>query len=144
MWRDGERGDGIVGHLRRARVVKVDDSGTQQKVNLRGAASDRPEEVVRVLPHGFASNPPADAEGVLLSLGGRSDRLVFLGGEHKDKRIKDLPSGAAVLYDDKGNVVFARSSDGIAVRVKEGKIVVDPSDANTNVYLGGDPDKGHQ
>lgn len=101
----GEISDAVLGHLRRARVVKVDDGGTQQLLDLRGLAADRPERVVRVLPHGFSSNPPANAEGLLLALGGRSDRLFFVGGEHQDKRPKSLPAGACALYDASGKII---------------------------------------
>lgn len=135
--------DGSLAHLRRASVVKVDDSGSQQKLNLRGLASDRPEEIVRILPHGFSSNPPENSEGVLLALGGRSDRVMFLGGEHKDYRQKNLPKGTAVLYDHKGNVIYARSDKGILVKAKQDHVIVQPQQGK-RVYLGGNPEDGHQ
>lgn len=145
-----EHDDAIRSIIRRARVIKVDDSGTQQKLNLVGLASDKPEKIVRALPHGFTSNPPADAEGVLLALGGRSDRAMFIGGEHKDHRQKNLKAGQAVLYDDKGNVIFAKGSDGVELDAKTGvvsirsrteKVTVKPG-GGKNVYLGGDGTDG--
>lgn len=136
-----EHDDAVRTILRRARVLKVDDSGTQQKLNLAGLKNERPEKIVRVLDHGFTSNPPDDAEGILIQLGGRSDRSLFIGGEHKDKRQKNLKTGQAVLYDDKGNVIFAKGSDGLAVHAKEGKVYVKPGDGK-NVYLGGDGEDG--
>lgn len=142
--------DAIRSMVRRARVTKVDDSGSQQLVDLVALASDKPQKIVRVLPHGFSSVPNDDAEGVLLALGGRSDRVMFLGGEHKDHRPKNLQSGQAVLYDDKGNVVFAKGGDGVSVNAKTGvveirsqsdKITLKPGDGK-NVYLGGDGTDG--
>jgi phage gp45-like len=141
-----EHDDAMRSKARRARVVTVDDSGSQQKADLRGLASDRPQKIVRILPHGYSSNPPQDSEGVLLALGGRSDRLMFIGGEHKDYRPKNLKSGQSVLYDDKGNVVFSKGSDGLSVNAKTGvveirsqdnKVTVKPG-TGQNVYLGGD------
>jgi phage gp45-like len=141
-----EHDDAMRSKARRARIVKIDDSGTQQKADLRGLASDQPQKIVRILPHGFTSNPPLESEGVLLALGGRSDRLMFLGGEHKDHRQKNLKSGQAVLYDDKGNVVFSKGGDGISVNARTGvveirsqdnKVTVKPG-SGQNVYLGGD------
>jgi phage gp45-like len=137
-----EHDDAIRSILRRARVLKVDDSGTQQKLDLAGLKNERPQKIVRVLPHGLGSNPPDDAEGVMLQLGGRSDRTMFFGGEHKDYRQKNLKTGQAVLYDDKGNVIFAKGSDGLAVHAKEGKVYVKPADGK-NVYLGGDGEDGN-
>lgn len=106
-----EHDDAIRSMIRRARVLKVDDSGTQQRLNLAGLKDERPEKIVRVLPHGFSSNPPAESEGVMVQLGGRSDRTMFLGGEHKEKRPKNLPAGGAVIYDADGNVVRVVGDD---------------------------------
>lgn len=145
-----EHDDALRTMIRRARILKLDDSGTQQKVNLGGYASERPEEIVRVLPHGFTSYPNAQAEGIMLQLAGRSDRTMFFGGEHKDYRQKNLSEGQAVLYDDKGNVVFAKGSGGLSVNAKTGvveiraqaeKITVKPG-PDKNVYLGGDGTDG--
>lgn len=136
-----EHDDAIRSMLRRARVLKVYDDGTQQKLDLGVLKKERPEKIVRVLPHGFSSNPNAEAEGILLQLGGRSDRSLFFGGEHKDYRQKNLKTGQAVLYDDKGNVVFAKGADGLAVHAKEGKVYVQPG-SGKNVYLGGDGTDG--
>jgi phage gp45-like len=160
-----ENHNGSLGMIRRAAILKVDDSGPQQLVNLQGLASDMPMNVVRVLPHGFSSNPPLQSEGILKSLGGRSDRGMFIGGEHPQYRQRNLPSGNAVLYDDKGNVVWMQGAQGIARTTKQGgivdtsaqgvtieakgntiTIVADNFDIIVNpkankVYLGGDPAK---
>jgi phage gp45-like len=152
-----ENQDGTLGTLRRAMILKVDDSGPQQLVDLQGLASDLPKGVVRILPHGFSSNPPLNSEGILKSLAGRSDRGMFIGGEHSQYRQKNLQSGNAVLYDDKGNVVWAKGSNGIAITTLQGDVVmtvkgnvtitaqgqtisVDPSGGM--VYLGGSPSSG--
>jgi phage baseplate assembly protein V len=101
-----ENRDSTVGTLRRARVEKIDDSGAQQIMKrLLGMSSDEPEDVYRAQSHGFTSHPPAGSEGLFLALGGRSDRLVGLGFEHKDKRPKDLPEGGTALYDADGKVL---------------------------------------
>jgi phage gp45-like len=44
--------------------------------------------------------PPAP----LLSLGGRGDRMLALGFEHKDHRPKNTPEGGTVIYDTNGNI----------------------------------------
>ena len=95
-----------IGTLRRARVDKIDDSGAQQIMKkLLGLASDAPEDVYRAQGHGLTSHPPKGSEGLFLSLGGRTDRLLGLGFEHKDKRPKDLPEGGTALYDAYGKVL---------------------------------------
>lgn len=114
--------EGIVAQLRRGTLTKIDDSGSQQIIkNLTGMKTESFEDVYRPQPHGFTSHPPKDSEGVFLSLGGRSDRLLFLGGEHKDKRIKDLPEGGACLYDADGNIVRVVKDD---MQIKHEKKIV--------------------
>lgn len=136
-----ENNDAVIATLRRAGVLKVDDSGEQQLVDLIGLASDKPRKVVRVLPHGFSSNPPLQSEGIFKSLGGRSDRGMFIGGEHSEYRQKNLTSGAAVLYDQNGNVIFANMQNGIQIDAKTGGVYVKP-EPGQNVYLGGNGNDG--
>ena len=126
--------DAVRATLRRAAITKVDDTGNQQLLNLQGLASDQPQKVVRVLPHGFSSNPPPQSEGIIKSLGGRSDRGMFIGGEHPQYRQKNLTSGAAVLYDQNGNIIFANMQNGIQISAKTGNVYVK---AAGTVYLGG-------
>ena len=136
-WHYPESTEGIIGHLRRATVLKTDDSGTQQILKkLRGIASERPEDVYRPQSHGLSSHAPSGSEGLFLSLGGRSDRLLALGFEHKDKRPKSLPEGAAVLYDANGNIVRVMMKDGIHISAEKGKVYVKPG-GGEKVYLGG-------
>lgn len=142
QWWPPEGQDGVLASIRRARVQEVDDSGTQQIFKkMSGLASELPEDIYRPQSHGLSSNPPKDSEGLFLALGGRSDRLIALGFEHKDNRPKDTPSGQTVLYDDKGNVIFAKGSDGILIKAKAGIVAVDPG--GKNVYLGGDGKSGN-
>jgi phage gp45-like len=119
-----EHHDAIGGTLRRATILKVDDSGPQQLLNLQGLAADFPRNVVHIFPHGFSSNSPLNAEGILKSLGGRSDRAMFIGGEHPQYRQRNLPSGNAVLYDDQGNVVWMKGAGGVTIQTAAGEIAI--------------------
>ncbi len=101
-----ENMDSTLGHLRRATVQKTDDSGTQQILKkLRGLASEQPQDVYRPQAHGLSSHAPSGSEGLFLSLGGRGDRILALGFEHKDHRPKNLPEGGTALYDADGKVL---------------------------------------
>lgn len=157
MWHWFPEGqEGIVATLRRATVQKIDDSGTQQFLkNMTGLKSETFEDVYRAQPHGISSHPPAGSEGLYLALGGRSDRLVALGFEHKDKRPKNLPEGGTVLYDADGNVVRVVKDDlqithsqKIVIKVGSSTVTVEPSQITYDspkhilkggeVHLGGD------
>ncbi|WP_315734160.1 phage baseplate assembly protein [Bradyrhizobium sp. SZCCHNR1093] len=98
--------EGLLGHLRRATVQKTDDSGTQQILKkMTGLKTEHFEDVYRPQMHGFSSHAPSGSEGVFLALGGRSDRLLALGFEHKDHRPKNTPEGGTILYNHTGDVV---------------------------------------
>jgi phage gp45-like len=127
--------------LRRARLLSLDDSGSQQLLDLSALKSDRPRKVPRVMEFGFASSPPVGADFLMLAAGGGLSRAMAIGGEHKDYRQANLPTGTAVLYDDKGNVIFAKGSNGIVIKANEGGITVSPA-AGQNLYLGGDGTDG--
>lgn len=127
--------------LRRAQLVTLDDSGSQQLLDVSGLKADRPRKVPRVMDFGFSSAPPAGADFLLLAVGAGASRAMAIGGEHKDYRQANLPVGTAVLYDDKGNVIFAKGSSGIVVKAKEGAIVVMPAPGQP-VFLGGDGTDG--
>lgn len=131
-------------------VKKIDDSGDIQLIDADGLVDEQFTQIMRVHQHGFASNSPVDSHMLAIALGGRRDLLVGLGGEHPKYRQKNVPVGNAVLYDDKGNVVYTRGDKGLSVDAKTGqveirsqkdKITVKPGDGK-NVYLGGTGDDG--
>lgn len=100
-----EHDDAIRSNNRRYRIVKVDDSGTQQRVDLSGLPKEKPEEVWRPMAHGFTSNPPKDSDGYMVGMGGRSDRMLYVDGGHKQYRPRNLPEGAVALYNHSGDIV---------------------------------------
>jgi len=133
---------GLLGLVRRATALGFDDSKAQQFITeLRGLKGDAPRQVHRLQPFGLSAVPPSGSEGLVLALGGRSDRLLGLGFEHKDHRPKASAVGTAVLYDDKGNVIFVKGADGIEISASTGKVTIKPA-AGQNVYLGGTGDDG--
>jgi phage baseplate assembly protein V len=126
--------EGIVAQMRRATVQKTDDSGSQQILKkMTGLKSETFEDVYRPQSHGFTSHAPAGSEGVYLALGGRSDRLLALGFEHKDKRHKNLPEGGTCIYDADGNVVRIVADDlqithskKIVAKVGDSTVTIEP------------------
>lgn len=131
-----ESEDGVRGGVRRTTIVAVDDSGVQQLLTLSGLKSEQLKKIVRILPHGFSSNPPVGSEGLIHQMGGRSDRAMGHGFEHPQYRQKNLPPGTAVLYDQQGNVIYAKGKNGIALDAQNGQVYVKPAQGQM-VYLGG-------
>lgn len=102
--------DPLRGVIDRVALKETDDSGTQQLVRATGLAGEEFRRALRAEPHGFHSHPPVGSEGVVLLGGARRDRPVIIGLEHKDHCPRDLEAGEAVLYDDKGQVVFLKTN----------------------------------
>jgi phage gp45-like len=91
--------------IRRVRLLESDDTGTQQKLKVRGLRSDEPADVVSLERWGETGVAPANAEGIMLSLGGRSDRAFILGLAHQDHRPKNTEAGGKVFYDANGSKI---------------------------------------
>ena len=153
--------------LRRARLLSLDDSGSQQLLDLSALKGDRPRKVPRVMNFGFSSSPPEGADFLLLALGGGSSRAMAIGGEHQQYRPKGIPAGSTILYDAYGSAISLVEANIRIVHATEirmeapaivlvgtirmnnvdgeggvtltpnGDIVVSPA-AGQNVFLGGD------
>lgn len=93
------------GQLLRSILQEVDDSGPQQLVKVTGLFGQTIGEAVRSQHFGFSSNPPKDAEGLMLAIGGGIDRVHALGLEHPKYRPRNLPSGGSIQYDKEGDYV---------------------------------------
>lgn len=100
-----EHDDALRSMLRRAQLLKADDSGSQQLVDLSIFYADSPKKVFRPQAHGISSNPPVKSEGYVVALGGRSDRLLYVDGGHKDHRPTGLQPGETCLYDAFGKKI---------------------------------------
>jgi|GEM_PF-2367695 len=109
---------GLDSSFTRFEIEKAVDEGGLQYVTGRGLFGERFEKVLRAEPHGFASHPPAGSVGLALPMGGRRDQIAIFGVEHPKHRPADIPAGKAVLYDDKGQVVFFKD-DRIAIHSKQ-------------------------
>lgn len=133
-----EERDAVRTAMRRGTIQKIDDSGSQQIVKrARGGASEEFEDIYRPQPHGFTSHPPANSEFLVMALGGRSDRMLALGGEHKDHRFKNLPEGATAIYNANGSIA---TLIGQEIKIKSaGKITLESPQIvlEGTCYLGG-------
>lgn len=115
-----EHRDATRSMVRRVAVVEVDDSGDFQRLKLTGLAGEELKNVVRLHDFGFASNPPAGSEGLLMTQGGRADRVWAVGFEHQKYRQKDLPSGGQAIYDMAGNVIKMLVDGGVSHTTNKG------------------------
>jgi phage gp45-like len=144
---DWEHDDGIRVTTRRARIVKVDDAKSQQKVDIKGLKNEKPEKIWRPQDFGFSSNPPKDCDGVLVQMGSRSDRTLYMDGGHEKYRPKNTPEGGTVLFNHSGDIirVFEKNLDVVhskKINIKVGKGYKSGSSAAGN--SNGNPDDESQ
>lgn len=100
-----EHDDALRSATRRARVVKVDDSGSQQRIDISGLKNEAPKKIWRTQDFGYSSNPPKDSDGIIDQLGSRSDRTTYRDAGHEKYRPKNTPEGGTVLYNHTGDIV---------------------------------------
>ena len=100
-----EHDDALRSATRRARVVKVDDSKSQQRIDISGLKNEAPKKIWRPQDFGFSSNPPKDSDGIIDQMGSRSDRTVYRDAGHEKYRPKNTPEGGAVLFNHTGDII---------------------------------------
>lgn len=92
--------------ITRLEIEKTREVNGQQFITGKGLAGERFEDIVRIEPHGFVSNPPAGSIGKVLSmLNGQRRQSLLIGAEHAGHRPSDIAPGMSALYDDKGGII---------------------------------------
>lgn len=92
-------------------ATRVDDSGELQRVQVTEKAagkgfSDRvTDKVRRLTDFGFTSNPPLNAEVMVLRRGGDRSQSMVVATSHRPSRLKNLQPGDVAVYDVRGAYV---------------------------------------
>lgn len=136
-----EHDDGVRSSTRRARIVEVDDSKSQQKLKIRGLKNEKPEEIWRTQDFGFSSNPPKDSDGIIDQMGSRSDRTTYRDAGHEKYRPKKTPEGGTVVFNHTGDIIRVFEDNLDVVHVKKLNIKIGKGyNAGTGDAPSGDTD----
>lgn len=114
-----------------ARILRVDDSGDLQVLQVEGFLGEIRDGVPRISEWGFASNPPADSQAVVLALGGSRGQLVVVGVEDRKTRPKNLPVGASQIHAAGGNRVRCLADGTIEIVNALASVTIAPTGAVT-------------
>lgn len=87
----------------RGSVAAVDDAAAMQKLQLTVLQDERLPAVERVQQFGFSGNPPKGSTCVVLCMAGSRSYPLVIAVEDPATRPKNLPAGAAEIYDAAGN-----------------------------------------
>lgn len=98
----------------RAVLGLVDDAKGIQLVQLTVLGNEVLDRVERFQQYGFTSVPHAEAEAVVLALGGDRAHGIAIAVDDRRYRLKNLPGGEVALYDDQGQTVHLMR-DGIRI-----------------------------
>lgn len=98
----------------RAVIKLVEDAYGVQQVQLVGLEGEVLDKVERFQEYGFTSVPKADAEAVLLAVGGDRAHGLVVGVEDRRYRLRGLAGGEVAIYDDQDQVVHIKRN-GIVV-----------------------------
>lgn len=96
-----------------ARVLRVDDSGALQLMQVQGFLGELRDDCPRIGEWGLASNPPLSSQVVVLALGADRGQLVVIGVEDRTTRRKNLPVGAVELHSAHGTARIRIDSAGV-------------------------------
>jgi phage gp45-like len=91
--------------VHRYQVVKVEDKDGENYLDLKGFEGHEPTKVLHIQPHGFVSVPVKDAHLICVHLGHQYDLMVAIGGEHSEKKPKNLGEGNSAFYNADGSIM---------------------------------------
>jgi phage baseplate assembly protein V len=91
-------------------LTVIKDADTHQLLQVVGLGDEVLDNVERIQEYGFTSVPFAQAEGILLALGGNRGHSVVIGCEDRRYRLVGLKGGEVAIYDDQGQKVHLKRS----------------------------------
>lgn len=115
--------DQVSGVASRAMVSATTDDGPEQYQAVTAMVGESFTEVMAVRQHGLASHPPPGSHGVILSINGRRDLVVMLGGENADYRPTAQKAGGTTLYDTAGGRVVLDANGQCKITARD-KVVI--------------------
>jgi phage baseplate assembly protein V len=89
-------------------ISAAKDSGNLQTVKMEILKDEVIDNIPRIQEFGLSSNPPADAEAVVLCIGADRSNMVVIATDYSKGRPKDLAAGDTVLYNKGGMKVYLK------------------------------------
>jgi len=97
----------------RAVVKVIDDTRKLQLLQLAVLDGETREACERFQEYGFTSVPLADAEAVVVFVGGHRDHPLVLAVDDRSKRKTGLQPGEAAVYNHQGAYVLLKTGPAI-------------------------------
>ena len=94
----------------KAVIKSVDDSKNIQEAQVVALSEEVLSRVPRIQEFGMSSNPPAESEAIILSLGANRENTVIIACENRNVRVTNLASGEMVIYTDDGTFIHLKKA----------------------------------
>jgi phage baseplate assembly protein V len=94
--------------LGRAILTAINNSGTTQRLQMKGLSDEVLDGVERFQEYGFDSYPWEDAQAAVMYLGGNRDHGIVVTVHDRRYRPTNLTQGEIVLYTDEDKVTEFR------------------------------------
>ncbi len=107
----------------RALVKLVDDAKQIQELQIEADAGGTLGDVERFQQYGFTSVPLADAEAIMVCVGGKRDHAVVIAVDDRRHRPGNLESGEVCVYDKTGSRVLFKANGNIEFTPSSGEMV---------------------
>lgn len=118
LWR---RLQSVIG---RGRATTFNDAGPVQKVQVKINDMETRDNTPRLAEFGFASGLPANADVIVVFIGGdRSNGAVVATG-HQPSRPQNLAAGESMVYDLWGKQIYLTQNNGIVIDAKNTPVTI--------------------
>ncbi|MDA8230142.1 MAG: phage baseplate assembly protein V [Magnetospirillum sp.] len=87
-------------------LTAVNDAGGTQLVQAQLSSAETIDDLPRLSEYGFASNPPAGSDAVMVFLGGERAAGIVIATGNQTLRLRSLQSGETAIYDALGRSVL--------------------------------------
>lgn len=110
----------VANMVSRGVVKRVDDAKKVQELQVELLADETRDGVERLQPYGLTSVPEADAECVVIFVGGRRDHGFALAVDDRRYRPTGLQPGDVCLYGKTGSKVVMKANGDVEVTPSTG------------------------
>lgn len=94
---------------------KADDGKKMQEVKGELFSDEVKEELEHFQSYGFTSVPPANSEGIALSVNSNRDHVVVICLDSREYRVKNLAEGDVAVYNKSGSIIKLKASGEIEI-----------------------------
>lgn len=102
----------------KAVIAAVKNDTAIQLCQVKLMKDELKSDVERIQEYGFTSVPPADAEAIVLAIGGDRGNMVIIATESSADRPKGWESGEAGVYSKFGQLIRLRKNKAIGIKTE--------------------------